>query len=79
MLFKENTMNKAILLTLICLFFTACEQTKSVEYYKAHPEEAKKRSDECRLRSIISQDCVNAHSVAIPKEDWDEGHDTQTR
>ncbi|EAH9485979.1 hypothetical protein EYI41_06695 [Campylobacter coli] len=58
---------------------TACEQTKSVEYYKAHPEEAKKRSDECRLKSIISQDCVNAHSVAIPKEDWDEGHDTQTR
>ncbi|MEE6530723.1 EexN family lipoprotein, partial [Campylobacter coli] len=56
-----------------------CEQTKSVEYYKAHPEEAKKRSDECRLKSIISQDCVNAHSVAIPKEDWDEGHDTQTR
>ncbi|HIH2115232.1 TPA: EexN family lipoprotein, partial [Campylobacter coli] len=47
-------MNKAILLTLICLFFTACEQTKSVEYYKAHPEEAKKRSDECRLKSIIS-------------------------
>lgn len=43
MLFKENTMNKAILLTLICLFFTACEQTKSVEYYKAHPEEAKKK------------------------------------
>ena len=49
MLFKENTMNKAILLTLICLFFTACEQTKSVEYYKAHPEEAKKRSDEFEI------------------------------
>ncbi|EAJ2879674.1 hypothetical protein A0X34_01350 [Campylobacter coli] len=73
-------MNKAILLTLIGLFFIACGQTKSVEYYKTHPEEAKKRSDECRLKSIISQDCVNAHSVAIPKEDWDEGHDgTQTK
>ena len=72
-------MKITLFLSLIGIFFAACEQTKSVEYYKAHPEEAKKRSDECRLKSIISQDCVNAHSVAIPKEDWDEGHDTHTR
>lgn len=54
------------------IMFNACEQTKSVEYYKTHPQEAKKKSDECRLKSIISQDCVNAFSVAIPKEDWDD-------
>lgn len=63
---------KILLFCIISVFFAACEQTRDVEYYKKHPNEAKKRSDECRLKSIISQDCVNAHSVAIPKEDWEE-------
>lgn len=61
-----------LFLLTIGMIFIACEQTKSVEYYKTHPQEAKERSDECRLKSIISQDCVNAFSVAIPKEDWED-------
>ncbi|MBK2000175.1 EexN family lipoprotein [Campylobacter sp. LH-2024] len=61
-----------LFLLITSIMFNACEQTKSVEYYKTHPQEAKKKSDECRLKSIISQDCVNAFSVAIPKEDWDD-------
>lgn len=56
---------------ILSLFLSACDG-KSEDYYKKHPNEAKKRSDECRLKSIISQDCVNAHSVAIPKENWEE-------
>lgn len=79
MLFEGNTMNKAMLLTLTCLFFTACERTESVEYYKAHPKEAKKRSDGCYLESIVSQDHASAHNVTIPKKGWNESHGTQTR
>lgn len=63
---------KILLFCILSVFLVACKQTQSVEYYKKHPNEAKKRSDECRLKSIISQDCVNAHSVAIPKENWEE-------
>ncbi|TKX31815.1 EexN family lipoprotein [Campylobacter estrildidarum] len=66
-----------IFLFIITIILTACEQTKSVEYYKTHPQEAKERSDECRLKSIISQDCVNAFSVAIPKEDWEENESSE--
>lgn len=49
------------------LFFVACEQTKSVEYYKQNPQIAKQRSLECRDKAIISQDCVNAYMVGFPK------------
>lgn len=47
----------------------ACDQTKSVEYYQEHPKEAEVRSQECRVKSIISQDCINAYSVGFPKID----------
>lgn len=51
--------------------FAACEQTKSVEYYQNHPEEAK-RSLECRHKAIISQDCVNAYKIGFPKDEWED-------
>ena len=59
-------------LGLISIFFIACDQTKSIEYYQNHPEEAKKRSLECRDKAIISQDCVNAHKIGFPKDDWED-------
>lgn len=33
-------MKITLFLSLIGIFFAACEQTKSVEYYQNHPEEA---------------------------------------
>ncbi|QWU79930.1 hypothetical protein DU472_03670 [Campylobacter novaezeelandiae] len=45
-----------------------CEH-KSEEYYKAHPEEARKRSLECRHNAIISLDCVNAYKVGFPRDE----------
>lgn len=65
-------MKTTLFLSLIAIFFTACEQTKSIEYYQNHPEEAKKRSNECRLKSIISQDCVNAYKVGFTKDEWED-------
>lgn len=62
-------MKKGGILLIIILFFNACDQTKSVEYYEQNPEIAKKRSLECRDRAIISQDCVNAHKVGFPKDE----------
>ncbi|MEB2817509.1 EexN family lipoprotein [Campylobacter upsaliensis] len=49
------------------LFFVACEQTRSLEFYEQNPQIARERSLECREKSIISQDCVNAHKVGFPK------------
>lgn len=46
-------MKITLFLSLIGIFFAACEQTKSVEYYQNHPEEAKKRSLECRHKAIL--------------------------
>lgn len=57
------------LLASLGLLLSACEQTKSIEYYQDHPEEAKERSLECRNKSIISQDCVNAYAVGFPKDE----------
>lgn len=63
----------SIFLTLLIMVsLMACEQTKSVEYYQNHPEIAKKRSLECRDKAIISQDCVNAHIVGFPKDEWED-------
>ena len=64
-------MKITLFLSLIGIFFAACEQTKSVEYYQNHPEEAKKRSLECRHKAIISQDCVNAYKIGFPKDEWE--------
>ena len=65
-------MQKLMFFFIVLLSITACEQTKSVQYYQNHPEEAKKRSLECKHKSIISQDCVNAHKVGFPKDEWEE-------
>ncbi|MBM0636896.1 EexN family lipoprotein [Campylobacter sp. VicNov18] len=65
-------MKKALLLIFISLFFNACEQTKSVEYYQNHPQEARERSLECKEKAIISQDCVNAYKIGFPKEDFED-------
>ncbi|EED1955144.1 EexN family lipoprotein [Campylobacter jejuni] len=46
-------MKITLFLSLIGIFFAACEQTKSVEYYQNHPEEAKKRS----VRGILKRTC----------------------
>lgn len=61
-------MKITLFLSLVGIFFTACEQTKSVEYYQNHPEIAKKRSLECRDKAIVSQDCINAYTVGFPKD-----------
>ncbi|WP_038815694.1 EexN family lipoprotein [Campylobacter jejuni] len=58
-----------LFLSLVSIFFTGCEQTRSIEYYQNHPKEAKERSLECRHKAIISQDCVNAYKVGFPKDE----------
>lgn len=69
-------MKKALLLVLLSIFFNACEQTKSVQYYQNHPQEAQKRSLECKEKAIISQDCVNAHKIGFPKDDFENENNT---
>ncbi|MDL0110447.1 EexN family lipoprotein [Campylobacter felis] len=60
---------KNYILLLTSLFFAACEQTRSLEFYEQNPQIAKERSLECREKSIISQDCVNAHKVGFLKDE----------
>lgn len=68
--------NKILFLSifLLTLVISACNQTKSVEYYQNHPDEAEARSKECRTKSIINQDCINAYSVGFPKTDENINH-----
>lgn len=44
-------MKITLFLSLIGIFFAACEQTKSVEYYQNHPEEAKKKKFRMQTQS----------------------------
>ncbi|CAG9468148.1 hypothetical protein BXA09_04265 [Campylobacter upsaliensis] len=60
---------KNYILLLTSLFFAACEQTRSLEFYEQNPQIARERSLECREKSIISQDCVNAYKVGFPKDE----------
>lgn len=50
-------------------FLSACEETKSVEYYQEHPEEAREISLKCRSTLTLSQNCVNAYKVGFPRDD----------
>lgn len=60
---------KIYILLLTSLFFVACEQTRSLEFYEQNPQIARERSLECRDKAIISQDCVNAYKVGFPKDE----------
>ncbi|RQD68942.1 hypothetical protein DZC71_00915 [Campylobacter hepaticus] len=65
-------MKTIVLSIFISLLLLGCEQTKSVEYYQNHPQEARERSLECKNKSIISQDCINAYKVGFPKDQFDD-------
>lgn len=49
---------------ILSLFLSACDG-KSEDYYKAHPDEAKARAKECKEKTMLSEDCINAFSVGI--------------
>ena len=51
------------------LFFSACDGTKSVEYYQENPEEAREVSLKCRSTLTLSQNCINAYKVSFPRDD----------
>lgn len=49
---------------ILSLFLSACDG-KSEDYYKAHPDEAKARAKECKEKTMLSKDCINAFSIGI--------------
>ncbi|EKT0453578.1 EexN family lipoprotein [Campylobacter jejuni] len=58
----------SILLTiLIVINITACD-SKTENYYKNHPSEAKEKAKECKESGILSEDCINTlkKSIIIP-------------
>lgn len=55
----------SILLTiLIVINITACD-SKTENYYKNHPSEAKEKAKECKESGTLSEDCINALKVGI--------------
>lgn len=55
----------SILLTiLIVINITACD-SKTENYYKNHPSEAKEKAKECKESETLSEDCINALKVGI--------------
>lgn len=59
---------KIFFLYFLGFFLNACEETKSVEYYREHPEEAREKSLQCRASRKISQDCINAYKIGFPTD-----------
>lgn len=59
---------RVVFLCFLGLFLGACEGTKSVEYYEQNPEEARKKSLQCRNTLTISQDCVNAYKIGFSRD-----------
>ncbi|HEF8767804.1 TPA: EexN family lipoprotein [Campylobacter jejuni] len=55
----------SILLTiLIVINITACD-SKTENYYKNHPSEAKEKAKECKESGTLSEDCINALKVGV--------------
>ncbi|HHP0331868.1 TPA: EexN family lipoprotein [Campylobacter jejuni] len=55
----------SILLTiLIIINITACD-SKTENYYKNHPSEAKEKAKECKESGTLSEDCINALEIGI--------------
>lgn len=55
----------SILLTiLIVINITACD-SKTENYYKNHPSEAKEKAKECKESETLSEDCINALEIGI--------------
>ncbi|ECR1496427.1 TPA: EexN family lipoprotein [Campylobacter jejuni] len=55
----------SILLTiLIVINITACD-SKTENYYKNHPSEAKEKAKECKESETLSEDCINALKVGV--------------
>ncbi|OEW32298.1 hypothetical protein AJ878_02835 [Campylobacter jejuni] len=55
----------SILLTiLIIINITACD-SKTENYYKNHPSEAKEKAKECKESGTLSEDCINALKVGV--------------
>ncbi|WHN17179.1 EexN family lipoprotein [Campylobacter jejuni] len=55
----------SILLTiLIVINITACD-SKTENYYKNHPSEAKEKAKECKESVTLSEDCINALKVGV--------------
>ncbi|MFY4689849.1 EexN family lipoprotein [Campylobacter jejuni] len=55
----------SILLTiLIVINITACD-SKTENYYKNHPSEAKEKAKECKESETLSEDCINALKVDV--------------
>ncbi|MFY4727072.1 EexN family lipoprotein [Campylobacter jejuni] len=55
----------SILLTiLIVINITACD-SKTENYYKNHPSEAKEKAKECKESGTLSEDCINALEIGI--------------
>lgn len=44
----------------LALFVTACGETRSVEYFREHPEEAREVKMRCGANSMAGKDCGNA-------------------
>ncbi|OEV41502.1 hypothetical protein AJY57_05045 [Campylobacter jejuni] len=53
-----------LLAILIVANITACD-SKTENYYKNHPSEAKEKAKECKESGTLSKDCINALKVGI--------------
>ncbi|WP_283785559.1 EexN family lipoprotein [Campylobacter jejuni] len=53
-----------LLAILIVINITACD-SKTENYYKNHPSEAKEKAKECKESGTLSEDCINALKVGV--------------
>ena len=45
---------------ILALFASACSETRSVEYFREHPEEAREVKMRCGANGMAGEDCGNA-------------------
>ncbi|HEG0496514.1 TPA: EexN family lipoprotein [Campylobacter jejuni] len=71
----------SILLTILIVINIAACDSKTENYYKNHPNEAKEKAKECKESGILSEDCINALKIGVkPKnEESKYSPNTQTK
>ncbi len=64
-------MMKYVVITLVLLLSGCGEETKSVDWWRNHPEDAMKKADECKASGTDTENCKNVKAAMFRNKQQD--------
>ncbi len=62
---------KYVVITLVLLLSGCGEETKSVDWWRNHPEDAMKKADECKASGADTENCKNVKAAMFRNKQQD--------